>query len=112
MVAFDATMLTILIYPKCKPPADKEGKPVVRFQERVQYLVETLDKKREKIIIPTPSLSEVLVIADAAGSAYLNQINNSAKFKISPFDERAAIEASVAIRNALQQIPKKDKKKI
>jgi hypothetical protein len=72
--------------------------------------MQTLQQKKEKIIIPTPSLSEVLVVAGAAGPAYLTQLSDSARFKICPFDEKASVEAAIAIRNALSSLSKGAKK--
>lgn len=63
MVAFDATIMSLLIYPNSKAPKDPSGKPVTRCQERIEHLIQTLQEKKEKILIPTPALSEVLVVA-------------------------------------------------
>ena len=71
-----------------------------RCQERIEYLVRMLDEAKTKIIIPTPALSEVLVIAGPDGSKYLAEINNRSCFKIADFDQRAAVEAAIQIRNA------------
>jgi predicted nucleic acid-binding protein len=110
MVAFDATMLSLLIHPGSNPPLDSQEKPVARCRERVEYLVEMLQEKKEKILIPTPALSEVLVIAGSAGPTYLNQLNSSARFRICPFDQKAAVEAAIAIRNALNDVGKASRK--
>jgi hypothetical protein len=67
MVAFDATIISLFIHPGAKPPSDSQGQPITQCQERIEYLVQILQEKREKIIIPTPSLSEVLVVAGTAG---------------------------------------------
>lgn len=112
MVALDATTLSLLIHPGSKPPLDSQGKPISRCQERIEYLIETLQEKKEKILIPTPSLSEVLVVAGPAGPTYLNQLNSSARFRICPFDQKAAVEAAVAIRNALDDVSKGSRKAI
>jgi hypothetical protein len=110
MVAFDATIISLFIHPGAKPPNDSQGQPVTQCQERIEYLVQVLQDKREKIIIPTPSLAEVLVVAGAAGPTYLTQLSNSARFKICPFDEKASVEAAIAIRKALDSLTKGAKK--
>lgn len=110
MVAFDATTISLLIHPGARAPNDTQGQPITRCQERIEYLIQTLQEKKEKIIIPTPSLSEVLVLAGAAGPVYLTQLSNYARFKICPFGEKAAVEAAIAIRNALDSLSKGAKK--
>lgn len=101
MVLFDATMLSLLFHPGAKAPTDADGKPISRARERVEYLVETLEKSKTKIIIPTPALAELLVLAGDAGPKYLEQIEDKAFFKVSDFDKRAAIEVSLQIREAM-----------
>ncbi len=61
-----------------------------------------LTAAKEKIIIPTPVLCEVLVRADAAMSEYLGILNGSAAFRIVPFDQKAAIEAAIDMNAALK----------
>lgn len=102
MVALDATTLFYLLDPEAKAPTDLEtGQPVSRAKDRVEYLVGRLEKDREKIIIPTPALSELLVWAGTAGPKYLDILHKSAAFKIVDFDQRAAIEVAATIRAAI-----------
>lgn len=91
MVVFDATFLMLFLDPKVK---DAAGNP------RVDYLVETLSKSRERIIVATPALSELLVGAGDAAPQYLDILNRSAHFRIEPFGTKAAVEAAAAIRDA------------
>lgn len=103
MVAFDATILLPLLSPGVHAPNDPAtGKEVAFFKERIDLLIEELETNRTKIIIPTPALSEILVYADNAGPEYLNRIQQAAVFKIEPFDERAAIEVALMIRDAIK----------
>lgn len=60
-----------------------------------------LEKSRDKIIIPTPALSEILVRADAAGPKYLDRINSAAVFRPASFDELCAIEVAAITKGAL-----------
>jgi predicted nucleic acid-binding protein len=101
MVLFDATMLSLLFHPGAKAPTDADSKPIPRARERVEHLVETLEKSKTKIIIPTPALAELLVLAGAAGPKYIEEIEDKAFFKVSDFDKRAAIEVSLQIREAM-----------
>jgi hypothetical protein len=102
MVVFDATTLLYLLDPEAKPPTHPEtGEPVSHVKERIAPLVSELEKSREKIIVPTPALSELLVRAGEAGPQYLYILNKSAAFKIVDFDQRAAVEVAAATREAL-----------
>ena len=102
MVVFDATILLPILWPDVPAPIDAAtNKPVERFRERIDYLVQRLEKDRSKIIIPTPVLSEILVRSGSAGPEYLSQIKSSAVFRIVPFDERAAVEVAAMTREAI-----------
>lgn len=108
MVVFDATALLYLLDPEAKAPTDPEtGEPVTRVKERIDFLVRELEKGREKIIVPTPALSELLVRAGDAGPEYLDILSKNATFKIVDFDQRAAVEVAAAIREALDSGSKK-----
>lgn len=101
MVLFDTTFLCLLLHPDAKPPLDPETKrPVEHAKERIEYLVQSLEKDRQKIVIPTPALAEFLVLAGDAGPQYLAELNNSAQFKIEPFDQIASVEAAAMEREA------------
>ena len=76
MVSFDTNFLLIALR-KEKIPAS-----VDRARDRVMHLIESLHQSREKIVIPTPVLAEVLVHSGKAGSTYLAELQKSSKFKI------------------------------
>jgi predicted nucleic acid-binding protein len=102
MVVLDATTLLYLLDPDAKAPTDPEtGQPVAHVRERVEHLVSTLEKERQKVVVPTPVLSELLVRAGAAGPEYLETLNRSARFLIADFDQRAAVEVAAATREAI-----------
>ena len=102
MVVFDASVLLLVLAPNARPPLDPKTKaPVERAARRIEHLIDTLDRNREKIVIPTPVLSEVLVHSGEAMQAYLASLNGKAVFRIAPFDQKAAIEAALAHRDAL-----------
>ena len=94
-VAFDAVMLSAYLHPEAKYP-----KPVEKIPERIQLLVDELEAAGAKIIIPTPVLSEFLVLAKADGPLYLADLTNNGVFDLPPFDVRAAIEAADTQRRA------------
>lgn len=93
IVAFDANILVYLFDENANAPISKTtGLPVERCRERVEYLIATLQREKTKIIIPTPSLAESLVSAQDGAPERLSIIKRSKHFRISPFDERAAVE--------------------
>jgi predicted nucleic acid-binding protein len=98
-VVFDASYLVPLLDPRVKGISDNP---------RVNHLFRTLEKAKAKIIIPTPALSEVLIGAGDAAPKYLEIINRSARFKVVPFGERAAVEAAAAHREAIDAGDKKE----
>lgn len=101
MVAFDSTFLSLLFSSKSNAPTDEStGQPVPKCKERISFLVETLEKSREKIIIPTPALCELLSIVEESAADYLSEINSSSVFRIVPFGQRAAIELANIRRQA------------
>jgi hypothetical protein len=111
-VAFDASFLLPLLSPGVPGPFDPTTKkPLESIKERLDYLVEVLEKSSTKIIIPTPALSELLVRAGTAGVGYLERLRQVRPFKIESFDERAALEVALAIQKSIDQVGKKQKGK-
>lgn len=93
MVVFDASIL-LFVFDENTPSS------VPRAKERVEHLIDRLSEAGEKIVIPTPALSECLVHADAAGPDYLAILGKQSCFRIAPFDTKAAIEAAIRTRQA------------
>jgi len=107
-VVFDTTMLLPLLDPKLPPPIDPAtSAPVTDYQARLSFLVADLQRRQEKIIIPTPALAELLVRTGSAGPGYLTTISRSAAFRIEPFCERAAIEHAMMTAAAVAAGDKK-----
>jgi len=101
MVTFDANF-ALLIW-RTDVPAS-----VAKAKERVANLVNEITQSNERIILPTPVLTEILVRAGAAGPQYLQEVTKSFRFKIAPFDTRAAIEVAEMMRKAFGKKDKKD----
>jgi len=104
MIVFDTSVILLALNPSTKPPLDPDTKkPIPRADERIEYLIDTLSKSKEKILIPTPVLSEVMVHAGAATTKYLNYFNNNSAFQIANFDQKAALEAAFSIKDSLDR---------
>jgi hypothetical protein len=102
MVVIDATMLLLLLRPGTKAPTDAQGVPIEKCKERIEFLIQKLQREKSKIIIPTPALSETLVRAGAEASLQIVEyINKYAVFRIEAFDTRAAIELAAMSREAM-----------
>ena len=105
MIVFDASVLLLLLNPEAPPPKDAAtGQPVARCKDRIEYFVAQLTKQREKIIIPTPALSESLIKAGEAAPQYLDIMRNSRFFQISPFGTTAAVEAAELMRRRIARL--------
>lgn len=92
MVVFDANFLIYFLDPKIK-----NG---VGSNPRIDHLVATIQKTGERIVVPTPALSELLVKAGDAAPKYLEIVARSKFFRVAEFGERAAVEAAELTRNA------------
>jgi predicted nucleic acid-binding protein len=103
MNGMDATVLTLVLHPGSDyPPDPNTNKPVIRAKDRVDFLLQTLQDASQRIVIPTPVLSEVLVRSGASGLAYVQIMQKAEVFDIRPFDEVAAIELAEINRKAIE----------
>jgi predicted nucleic acid-binding protein len=96
MVVFDASILLFVFNART-------ASSVHRASERVEFLIERLSKAGERVVVPTPALSECLVHAGPAGPAYLAILSQKAAFRVASFDERAAVEAAIRTYEAAQR---------
>ncbi|MEQ1577082.1 MAG: PIN domain-containing protein [Hyphomicrobium sp.] len=92
MVVFDANFLIYFLDPKIKGG--------VGSNPSIDHLVATIQKTGERIVVPTPALSELLVKAGDAGPKYLEIVARSKFFRVVEFGERAAVEAAALHREA------------
>src|SRR5579862_4254148 len=93
MVVIDNTFLSLMLHPKGRPPRDPSTqKPVERIEDRIEKLIDDLDSDSERMIIPTPVLSEFLILAASDAPEYLNRLGEKKNLLVKPFDEKAAIE--------------------
>jgi predicted nucleic acid-binding protein len=110
MIGFDANMLSLLLRPESKAPVDPVTKQEIEgVAKRSASLVAQLDATEERILIPTPVLTEFLVLVREAAPEYLAKIHKLPRFVIREFNERAAVELAAGIRKALDQRGSLDK---
>ena len=99
-VGFDCTTLSILLNPNAGIPLDPTTqRPVVMARRRVELLVETLWKARQKIIIPTPVTAELLTAIGPDAQQYMDIIGRSRLFEVASFDPKCAIELACLNRD-------------
>lgn len=87
MVVFDASVLIDLLHPRT--PSDRQAK--------LEQLLADLQRKKTKVVIPTPALSEFLARAGKARDPYYSKLTSLAVFKIIAFDNRAALECALLL---------------
>ena len=93
MVGADSTFLGLLLHPEAKPTDDPTtGKPTTRIPDRIEKLLVDLDAARERIIVPTPSLCEFLILAGKDAPQYQGELHMLRAILVKPFDEIAATE--------------------
>ena len=98
-VGFDNTMLSILLNPNGRIPHDESNRPLVMPKRRAEYLVEGLARSRQKIIIPTPAVAELLTAIGPDAQQYFDIIARSRLFEVASFDSRCAIELAFLNRD-------------
>jgi predicted nucleic acid-binding protein len=96
MVVFDASILLFVL-------DESVASSVDRARDRMEHLIDQLSNAGEKIVIPTPALSECLVHAGPAAPDYLAIIDRQACFRVATFDQRAAVEAAIRTFDARQR---------
>ena len=101
MVAFDSTILSLLIFPDADLRAGTNAAPVEHARARVLALVETLDRAGEVVLIPAPALAEVLVTQGANVQEILTLLQGRSVIRIGTFDQRAAVELALRLRAAI-----------
>ena len=100
-VVFDASFLAALTDEATPVRAVTGGTPD-DTRDRLAYLIERLDDGGADVVIPTPALAEVLSVAARDPTAALATLDAQARFRVVPFDQRAATECGIRIRKGLR----------
>ncbi len=99
MVVIDATFLLLFFRPDVPVPGAPGGAKIDLPRERIEHLIQQLEKTRTTIIVPTPVLAEILVRAGSSASQEIvEKLNRLAVFRVESFDARAAIEVAAMRR--------------
>ncbi len=77
---------------KASSRKDPSARTVDRVEDRIEKLLQDLESESERLIVPTPVLSEFLIFVGKDSSAYLEKLAGMKNFLIRPFDEMAAID--------------------
>jgi rRNA-processing protein FCF1 len=101
MVVFDTDFLSFFFSDNAGAVIDPgSGLPVERVKERVEHLFECLGERKQKIVIPTPVLAEILIFCQTEKGAMkaqdeiLHHFTSDRNFDLAPFDVMAAVEAA------------------
>ncbi len=98
-VAFDNTMLSVLLNPEGKPVYEPGSTtPLDYAKERADSVVALIEKARRKIILPSPACAELLTAIGPDAQQYLNVVGRSRVFEVGNFDARGAAELALLNR--------------
>ncbi len=100
-VVFDSSFLAALT-DEATPVRAVIGGTSDDTRSRLAYLIERLDDVTADVVIPTPALAEVLSVATRDSSGTLATLDAQARFRVVPFDQRAATECGIRIREGLR----------
>lgn len=101
MIAFDTTFLTLMFVPGARHS-------IGNARDRVEFLISDIHGSGDRIIVPTPALSEILVKSGPARNDIVQTLTKSPKFLIAPFDTRCALELSLMTDAAFTRKDKRD----
>lgn len=73
------------------------------IRARLNHLLETAAKDKQRILIPTPALAEFLVRTNDATTEWLNELEKKSAVEVCAFDRRAAFECAFIERGARQK---------
>ena len=79
-----------LVQPNAKPPNDPAtGEPLSNVNGRIDRLIRSIESNSQTIVIPTPALAEVLVVARGKIEDWISMLQQSRHFQIVDFEINA-----------------------
>ena len=109
MLVFDSTCALLTIFPDAPVPTDPgTNLPIVGAASRVEYVLKLASERKERVAIPAPVLSEILVRAGSNMTALIEKFQQSSIFEIVSFDHKAAVEVALIARDVMAGGNKKD----
>jgi hypothetical protein len=100
MVVFDTTFLAMMFVPGARHP-------IADAEKRINHLIGFLSGRGDRIVIPTPALSELLVKVGNARDRIVKDLTKNPRFLIAPFDTASAVELSLMTDSAINTAGKK-----
>lgn len=89
----DTSVLVYLFDDQARPPGHPDtGEPLSDCAARIAHLVETLAADEARIVVPTPTLAELMVGAGPSTGTIIEKLKRHGRVRIVGFDERAAVE--------------------
>lgn len=108
-VAFDNTVASVLFNKKARIPNEPgTDQPIVCARARIEHLVRELQKSKDRIVMATPVIAELLTVTGPDGIEYFNTIARSKVFETGDFDSKAALELSFLNNIAFAEGDKKN----
>ncbi|WP_125182807.1 type II toxin-antitoxin system VapC family toxin [Minwuia thermotolerans] len=89
----DTSVLVYLFDDQARPPRQPGSRePLAHCAARITHLVETLSTDDARIVVPTPTLAELMVREGPATGTIVEKLKRHSRVRIVGFDERAAVE--------------------
>ncbi len=108
IVCLDATALMCLLDTRVDEFPSPDGSIVNRMQQRMDYLIATIDEVKGSVIVPTPALAELLVKAGTQRAAMLRALEGRRAIRVVPFDKMAAVHCANLDAQAISEGDKRD----
>ncbi|MCL4841629.1 MAG: hypothetical protein KJZ79_07310 [Bryobacteraceae bacterium] len=108
MIALDTTALSLLFVPGSVSYKPGSHLPIRHGRERMDALVERAARNEDRILIPTPALSELMVRIPSRIDELLKQLRSSPWFAIEGFDAAAAVEVALRTASAIEAGDKRE----
>ena len=106
MIVLDTTAASLLFVPGST--SNHEGKPIKYARERLDHLIEKIAQENEKLLLPTPVLSELLVKVPDKAHELVKEIRTSPWFQLASFDATAAVELGLRTAKAIADGDKRE----